>query len=67
MNGFMLYAMLWVGASAADLLKFQAFGWFSLLLLMAFQAKVYGYRAQLDTLGIQITLLALSAYLGFAP
>lgn len=65
-NGFMLYAMLALGASAADLLKFQTFGWISCLVLTFWQVGAYGFTAQLDTLGIQTTLAALSAYLGFA-
>lgn len=64
-NGFMIYAMLSLGASAADLLKFQTFGWASSLLLNFWQVARYGFTAQLDTLGLQITLAALTAYMGF--
>ena len=66
-NAFMLYAMLRLHAPAGELLKFQSFGWFSILCLVGFQANTYGFTAQQDTLGIMLTLLGLSAYLGFVP
>lgn len=65
MNGFMLYAMLYMAAPPTGLLKFQFFGWISILSLMAFQVNAYGFTAQQDTLGAQLTLMMLSAYLGF--
>ena len=37
MNGFMLWAMFRLDASAAELLKFQSFGWFSTLALLVYQ------------------------------
>ena len=66
-NTFMLYAMLRLHAPAGELLKFQSFGWFSILCLIGFQVNTYGFTAQQDTLGIMLTLLGLSAYLGFVP
>ena len=66
-NTFMLYAMLRLHAPAGELLKFQSFGWFSILCLVGFQVNTYGFTAQQDTLGIMLTLLGLSAYLGFVP
>ena len=35
----MLWAMFRLGASAADLLKFQCFGWFSTLALLVYQVN----------------------------
>ena len=66
-NAFMLYAMLRLHAPAADLLKFQSFGWFSILALLFYQANHFSFTAQQDTLGIMITLLLLTTYLGFVP
>ena len=66
-NGFMLYALFFMKAPATGLLKFQSFGWASVLALMAFQSSRYGFTVQHDSLGVQITLGLLSAYLGFAP
>ena len=66
-NGFMIYAMVQLNAPATGLLKFQTFGWASVLALICFQANHFGFKAQQDTLGMQITLCALSAYLGFRP
>ena len=65
-NGLMLYALHYLAAPASGLLRFQTFGWASILILIAYQASRYGFTAQQETLGIQLTLLALSAYLGFA-
>lgn len=50
-NGFMLYAMLFMGARAEGLLKFQSFGWISVMSLMAFQVNAYGCKALLGHLG----------------
>ena len=66
-NGFMIYAMSMLNAPATGLLKFQCFGWISVLALLVFQVNTYGFHTQQDTLGIMITLLVLSTYLGFAP
>ena len=63
----MLYAMHILHAPAPGLLKFQCAGWASTLALLFYQVERYGYAAQQDTLGIMLTLLGLSAYLGFAP
>ena len=65
-NWFMIYAMVYLKAPATGLLRFQSFGWASVLALICFQASHFGFQAQQDTLGIQITLCALSAYLGFS-
>ena len=66
-NWFILYAMWYLKAPATGLLRFQSFGWASILGLIGYQTSHFGFRAQQDTLGIQITLLVVSAYLGFAP
>lgn len=66
-NVFMLYAMLILHAPPEGLLKFQVFGWLSVLSLLFFQVRKYGFVAQQDTLGIMFTLLGVSAYLGYAP
>ena len=39
-NTFMLYAYVFLGASARGLLKFQALGWISCLTLMTYQVRV---------------------------
>lgn len=65
-NAFMVYAMLQLNAPATGLLRFQSFGWLSTLGLLCFQVNHYGFHAQQDTLGIMLTLLGLSSYLGFA-
>ena len=54
-------------APPEGLLKFQVFGWLSVLSLLFFQVRKYGFVAQQDTLGIMFTLLGVSAYLGYAP
>ena len=66
-NAFMVYAMLRLQAPAAELLKFQSFGWFSILALLFYQANRFNFTARQDTLGIMLTLLLLTTYLGFAP
>ena len=66
-NLFMIYALVHLKATATGLLRFQTFGWASTLALIGWQVNAYGFRAQQDTLGVQITLCAISAYLGFAP
>lgn len=66
-NGFMIYAICCLNAPPSGLLKFQTFGWASVLGLIYVQVKNYGFTAQQDTLGIMLTLLGLSAYLGYAP
>ena len=66
-NGFMIYAICCLNAPAPGLLKFQTFGWASVLALIFVQVRNYGFTAQQDTLGIMLTLLGLSAYLGYAP
>lgn len=66
-NAFMVYALLKLGASPTGLLQFQSFGWASVLVLLIFQVNAYGFDAQQDTLGIMISLLLMSTYLGFMP
>eukprot|EP00320_Phaeocystis_rex_P010011 CAMPEP_0119059618 /NCGR_PEP_ID=MMETSP1178-20130426/3721_1 /TAXON_ID=33656 /ORGANISM="unid sp, Strain CCMP2000" /LENGTH=206 /DNA_ID=CAMNT_0007040661 /DNA_START=12 /DNA_END=633 /DNA_ORIENTATION=- len=66
-NCFMLYAMVRLRADTRELLKFQSFGWFSILALLFHQANRWGFTAHQETLGIMLTLLGLSAYLGFVP
>jgi hypothetical protein len=66
-NLFMLYALRYLGAPATGLLRFQSIGWLSILSLMAFQVNRYGFVAQQETLGIQLSLFFVSAYLGYAP
>ena len=63
----MVYGLRYLNAPAKGLLRFQALGWASTLGLIAFQSSCYGFTAQQETLGLQITLMGLSAYLGFAP
>ena len=65
-NGFMVFAMKVLQAPATGLLKFQSFGWLSTLALLVFQVNHYGFTAQQDTLGIMLTLLCMTSYLGFA-
>jgi len=64
-NLFMLYSLIFMGASATALLKFQVLGWGSVLALNAYQVRHYGFTAQFDTLGMQMTLAALSIYISF--
>ena len=66
-NLAMVYAMTHLNAPASGLLKFQSFGWLSILALLCFQVNRYGFHAQQDTLGVMFTLLFLSSYLGFMP
>lgn len=66
-NAFMLYAMLRLQAPAAELLKFQSFGWFSVLALLLYQSTRFRFTKQQDTLGVMLTLLLLTTYLGFVP
>jgi len=61
----MLYSLIFMGASATALLKFQVLGWGSVLALNAYQVRHYGFTAQFDTLGMQMTLAALSIYISF--
>ena len=51
--------------SLAQVAVFQVLGWGSVLALNAYQVNRYGFTAQFDTLGMQMTLAALSIYISF--